>query len=131
MSDCPSRYLTADGRVLRCTVPGDHDDDDMLIDLNGQHNSNTRGRSWMNYDGVTWPTNDPCAFDATCKTCRGAGRAEDDRSVGSMGAGDKVRCWDCEGAGVDKTIPEELARKMWHALMTMFPTHPINNKDTP
>jgi hypothetical protein len=108
---CNLRYLTSDGRVLRCTVPGDHDDDEMLIELNGQHNSNTRGRSWMNYDGVTWPANDPCAWDATCTDCKGRKQVFAELDVpeeDGMGAVTTRPCRPCEGTGVDETIPLHL-----------------------
>jgi hypothetical protein len=100
MSTDNERCLTADGRVLACTVPGDHDDDEMLIDLNGQHNSNTRGRSWMNHDGVTWPANAPCTWNATCVRCRGSGTY----FKGQMD-NDLSPCPTCGGTGVDETIP--------------------------
>jgi hypothetical protein len=93
MSDCPSRYLTADGRVLRCDL--EHGD---APEAHGT-GADTRGRRLL-----MWRVDAPCAWDATCKTCKPRGY------LGIRGWSDvdgdwHIGCPTCEGIGVDETIP--------------------------
>jgi hypothetical protein len=102
MTACPSRYLTADGRVLVC-----------LLDHHRVHKGRFTHRNSCNTTVavMSWPDDDPCVWDATCTTCDGYGivpRA----SMAVMGDGSPVpkgnTCLTCGGTGVDEGIPLRL-----------------------
>jgi hypothetical protein len=98
MTACPSRYLTSDGRVLVC-----------LLDHRRVHKGRFTHRNSYNTTiaVMSWPDDDPCAWDAPdCRECRGSGCS------GWVFPEDFHRCADCcpdcEGIGVDETIPLHL-----------------------
>jgi hypothetical protein len=89
MTACPSRYLTADGRVLRCDL--EHGD---APEAHGT-GADTRGRRLL-----MWRVDAPCVWDATCTTCEGVGEVLEPLPNGFVGG-----CVVCDGTGVDETIP--------------------------
>jgi hypothetical protein len=91
MTECPSRYLTADGQTLACMVDAHRPEFPQHFDKDFS-------------EGSAWMTEDPCAWDATCTTCKPRGY------LGIRGWSDvdgdwHIGCPTCEGIGVDETIP--------------------------
>jgi hypothetical protein len=103
MSDCPSRYLAADGFVLACR---DHEGCDKTEGFDSCGCHYCVGHMDLTRTSLTWESNDPCVWDATCTTCvlgvvPSNPSAENDE--------DRVSdCPDCKGTGVDEKIPLHL-----------------------
>lgn len=97
---CPSRYLTADGRVLRCGDEGR---------AHGAHGSSMYACAHQNYDEMadehgpitSWDEADPCAWDATCAHC-GDGRLYHPDAKGWED------CPTCGGSRTVETVPTGL-----------------------
>lgn len=95
---CRARKLEADGRVVACEL-------DMWGHTNPRRNVyglHCGGRSW-------WAAGDPCAWDATCPECDGAGELTD--------CGSLIPCptcdWEavpCEACGGTGTVDDPPAR---------------------